>query len=220
MIYANKNEILRDLCYLKAFGYKYINPSFGRQTTSELSADIKELENQIKSCNLCELCKSRNNALIGRGALNAEIMFISNAPSVSEDMSGNFLDGTVGDKFCSLVDEVLNLKKDEFYMTSVIKCKIPQSNVALGLSYELCKPYLLCEIDIVSPKVIVALGESVFSNLTNEAEQKQSFEAIRGNILKFKNSYLTATYSPAWVIKNPSKEQSLVDDLNKLKELL
>lgn len=220
MIYANKNEILRQLHYLKAFGYRYINPSFGSQIENDVPGDIKELEEQIKNCNLCELCKSRNNALVGSGKLDSKVMFISGAPSVSEDISGRFLEGSIGERFCKLVYEILGFNKHEFYMTSIIKCKLPQNNLAISLSYELCKPYLMSQIDIISPKVIVALGESVFLNLINNLERTNSFESIRGNILRFKNSYLMATYSPAWVLKNPSKEQALIDDLNRIKGLL
>ena len=220
MIYANKNQILRQLYYLKAFGYSYINPSFGLQINNDVSTDMNELERQIKTCNLCELCKSRNNALVGSGEIDAKIMFISDSPSVSEDMSGKFLEGSIGNKFCALVDEILGLKKEEFYMTSIIKCKIPPTNIAAGLSYELCKPYLMSQIDIISPKVIVALGESVFLNLIGEPGRKDAFESIRGNVFGFKNTRLIATYSPTWILKNPSKEQAFIDDLNRIKGLL
>ncbi|QKG29515.1 uracil-DNA glycosylase [Campylobacter sp. RM16187] len=220
MIYANEIEILRQLHYLKAFGYRYINPSFGLHIKNNVSNDIKELEEQIKNCNLCELCKSRNNALVGSGRLDSKIMFISDTPSVSEDISGRFLEGSIGEKFCKVIYEILGLNKHEFYMTSIIKCKIHQNNLAINLSYELCKPYLMSQIDIISPKIIVALGENVFLNLINNLERTNSFESIRGNVLRFKNSYLMATYSPAWVLKNPSKEQALIDDLNKIKGLL
>lgn len=220
MIYADKNEILRQLCYLRAFGYRYINPSFGSQIYSDVSTDITELENQIKNCNLCELCKSRNHALTGSGDLNSKVMFITDTPSVSEDMSGRYLEGSAGDKFCTLVKQNLGLSKDEFYVTSIIKCKTPSNLAPSLIKYELCKPYLLSQIDIISPKVIVALGENVFLNLINESEQKQSFESIRGNLLKFKSSNLLATYSPAWVLKNPSKEQALIQDLKNIKGLL
>ncbi|MDO5045275.1 uracil-DNA glycosylase [Campylobacter sp.] len=220
MIYADKNEILRQLYYLKAFGYRYINPSFGSQIYSEVPTDIAQLEKQIRGCNLCELCKSRNHALTGSGKPNSKIMFITNSPSVSEDMSGKYLEGVAGDKFCTLVGEILGLNRDEFYYTGIIKCKTPSNLPPSALSYELCKPYLMSQIDIISPKIVVALGEDVFLNLMNENDQRQSFELIRGNLFKFKNSNLLATYSPAWVLKNPSKERALIDDLYKIKGIL
>lgn len=217
MSFANKNEILRELCYLRAFGYRFISPNFGIEAVSKSAKNMLELENQISSCNLCELCKSRNHALIGSGDLGSKIMFITQMPSASEDMSGRYLDGVVGEKFCQIVAEILGIRKDEFYITSLIKCKTHSNLAPNSVNYELCKPYLLSQIDIISPKVIVALGEAVFLNLINQAN---SFESVRGSVFRFKNSNLIPTYSLAWVLKNPSKERDFIDDLRKIKGLL
>ena len=179
MSYAN--EILRELYYLRAFGYKFadFSPSF-----AALPRSLAELNASIKECNLCELCKSANHVLTGFGGKNAKVVFVFDAPNAAEDASG--------------------------------KCK-PAAKAPTN-AYELCEPYFSAEVRLVAPKLIVALGEEVFYKMIKQSAQ--SFETIRGNIMKFKHSALLATYSPAVVAKNPSKKELFFSDLKKIKEYL
>lgn len=218
MIYTDRLKLLRRLFYLKAFGYRFIAPSLDISAPSPATASLDELKEQISTCSLCELSKSRKHVL-NCSANSAKIMFITDSPSISEDMSGKYLSGVAGDKFSALITQILGLTKDEIYVSSILRCKLTPNTTKISDCYELCRPYLLAEIDILRPKIIVALGEIVFLNLLGDAAPKQSFETIRGSTLKFNGSLLMTTYSPAWLVKNPSKEQNLIDDLIKLKKL-
>jgi uracil-DNA glycosylase family protein len=114
------------------------------------------------------------------------------------------------------LNELAGLKKDEIYVTSLLKCK-PAAKTPTN-AYELCEPYFSAEARLVAPKLIVALGEEVFYKMIKQSAQ--SFETIRGNIMKFKHSALLATYSPAVIAKNPSKKELFFNDLKKIKEYL
>ena len=92
MSYAN--EILRELYYLRAFGYKFADFS---PSSAALPSSLAELNASIKECNLCELCKSANHALAGLGDKSAKVIFVFDAPNAAEDASGEFLAGD--DKF-------------------------------------------------------------------------------------------------------------------------
>ena len=181
MSYAN--EILRELYYLRAFGYKFADFS---PSSAALPRSLAELNASIKECNLCELCKNANHVLTGLGGKNANL------------------------------NELAGLKKDEIYVTSLLKCK-PAAKAPTN-AYELCEPYFSAEVRLVAPKLIVALGEEVFYKMIKQSAQ--SFETIRGNIMKFKHSALLATYSPAVVAKNPSKKELFFSDLKNIKEYL
>ena len=209
MSYAN--EILRELYYLRAFGYKFADFS---PSSMALPRSLAELNASIKECNLCELCKSANHVLTGLGDKNAKVVFVFDAPNAAEDASGEFL--ASDDKFLQNLNELAGLKKDEIYVTSLLKCK-PAAKVPTN-AYELCEPYFSAEARLVAPKLIVALGEEVFYKIIKQSAQ--SFETIRGNIMKFKHSALLATYSPAVVAKNPSKKELFFSDLRKIKEYL
>ena len=202
MSYAN--EILRELYYLRAFGYKFADFS---PSSAALPSSLAELNASIKECNLCELCKSATHALTGFGDKSAKVVFVFDAPSAAEDASGKFLAGD--DKFLQNLNELAGLKKDEIYVTSLLKCK-PAAK-APASAYGLCEPYFSAETSLVAPKLIVALGEEVFCKMIKN---------IRGNIMKFKHSALLATYSPSVVAKNPSKKELFFSDLKKIKEYL
>ena len=202
MSYAN--EILRELYYLRAFGYKFADFS---PSSAALPSSLAELNASIKECNLCELCKSANHALAGLGDKSAKVIFVFDAPNAAEDASGKFLQN---------LNEMAGLKKDEIYVTSLLKCK-PAAK-APASAYELCEPYFSAEARLVAPKLIVALGEEVFYKMIKQSAQ--SFETLRGNIMKFKHSALLATYSPTVIAKNPSKKELFFSDLRKIKEYL
>ena len=176
MSYAN--EILRELYYLRAFGYKFADFS---PSSAALPSSLAELNASIKECNLCELCKSANHALTGLGDKNAKVVFVFDAPNTAEDASGEFLVGD--DKFLQNLKNIAGLEKNEIYVTSLLKCK-PAAKVPTN-AYELCEPYFSAEARLVAPKLIVALGEEVFYKMIKQSAQ--SFETIRGNIMKFKH---------------------------------
>lgn len=210
----NKERFLRRLCYLKAFGYEFSNEYF--LTDQAPNRSLSQLNSQIKSCNLCELCKSKNHSLVGIGNANSKVIFVLDSPSELDDKSGNLLSGAVGEKFYDLIKT--EIKDENFYVTTLIKCK-KNGNAPIEASYDLCRPYLECEVKNVSPKVVVALGEEVFYRLSRSRADK-SFESIRGNAVKSGNMLLVPTYSPFWVMQNPSKKEAFLLDLNKIRRFL
>ena len=121
-----KNQLLRNLYNLKSFGYEY------HETLDFFSSEVKNfklpnnldaLKNSVEHCYLCELCKSRKNVLFGYGNANSDIMFISDEPSNSEDEMGAFYSGKSGELLTKMIENVLNIQKEEVYLTTLVKCK-------------------------------------------------------------------------------------------------
>ena len=161
-----KNQLLKNLNYLKSFGYEY------HETINFISSEIKNvklpdnlelLKNSVQHCYLCDLCKSRKNVLFGYGKNNSDIMFISDEPSNSEDELGVFYSGKSGELLTKMIENVLLIKKEDVYLTTLVKCK--SLNGLNNSNIDTCNDYLIKQIELIKPKLIVALGEKSYSYL-------------------------------------------------------
>ena len=197
-----KNQLLRNLYNLKSFGYEY------HETLDFFSSEVKNfklpnnldaLKNSVEHCYLCELCKSRKNVLFGYGNANSDIMFISDEPSNSEDEMGAFYSGKSGELLTKMIENVLNIQKEEVYLTTLVKCK--SLNGLNNSNIDTCNDYLLKQIELIKPKLIVALGERTYSYLL---KNNMNFAQIRGKDLVYNGITLIATFSPSFLLRNPS----------------
>lgn len=119
--------------------------------------DIIHLSEQIISCRRCELCNSRKNAVPGEGSPDAKIMLIGEAPGRQEDETGRPFVGAAG----RLLDKALkdsSISREEVFITNVVKCRPPNNRKPRGKEIDACREYLLKQIEIIKPKVIVTLG--------------------------------------------------------------
>ena len=115
--------------------------------------EIDELNKQIKECKRCRLSQTRMSAICGEGNLNAKIMLIAQAPGEKEDEVGRMFVGPSG----KVLDELLNkagIKRDEIYMTNLIKCMLPEYRKPKQDEIEACSYYLEEEIKLINPKVL------------------------------------------------------------------
>ena len=195
-----KNKLLQQLNFLKSIGYDYhenLKLSNNNIDNSVLPNNITDLESLVQNCYLCELSKSRNNILFGQGNINASLMFISDEPTSSEDELKSFFVGKTGEQLARMIENVLPLKKEDIYVTSLVKCK---SLNGINMShYDACNSYLDKQIDLVNPKIIITLGEKAYQYLTNDTSV---FKQIRGQELSFKNYKLIPTHSMSFIIRN------------------
>ncbi|MDN5077066.1 uracil-DNA glycosylase [Aliarcobacter butzleri] len=213
-----KNQVLRYLYNLKSFGFSYHESFdiFSKEIKNfKLPNDIKELKNSVEHCYLCELCKVRKNVLFGYGNINSKIMFICDEPTKSEDELGSFYVGNSGELLSKMIENVLNIKKEDVYITTLVKCK--SLNGATNSSFDTCNDYLLKQIELIKPKLIVSLGEKTYSYLMKNGD---SFFQIRGKILNFNSIALMAVYSPTFLLRNPSLKKDAYYDMLKIKSFM
>ena len=213
-----KNQLLRNLYNLKSFGYEY------HETLDFFSSEVKNfklpnnldaLKNSVEYCYLCELCKSRKNVLFGYGNANSDIMFISDEPSNSEDEMGAFYSGKSGELLTKMIENVLNIQKEEVYLTTLVKCK--SLNGLNNSNIDTCNDYLLKQIELIKPKLIVALGERTYSYLL---KNNMNFVQIRGKDLVYNGITLIATFSPSFLLRNPSSKKDAYYDMLKIKNYM
>ena len=213
-----KNRVLKHLNYLKSFGYEYhesLDFFSNNIKNVKLPNNIVELASSVNHCYLCELSKCRKNVLFGYGNPNSEIMFIGDEPSNSEDEIGLHYVGKSGELLVKMIENVLNITKEEVYYTTLVKCK--STNGLNNSNIETCHDYLLKQIELIKPKLIVALGDKTYSYLLKNSD---NFSQIRGKELVFNGISLIATFSPTFLLRNPSFKKDAYYDMLKIKNYM
>lgn len=218
MTKAVKKRVLDHLNFLKSMGYDYheiIEISNKELNSDSLPNDLEELKSLVENCYLCELSKSRKNALFGEGNPNAALMFISDEPSAIEDELKSHFAGKSGEQLTKMIENVLPLKKEDVYITSLVKCK--SANGMNSSHFGSCNSYLFKEIELVNPKLIVTLGEKAYEYLCPDMDK---YNQIRGQIIKYKNYSVLPTFSVSFLLRNPSFKREAFHDMLKIKSIL
>lgn len=212
-----KNRVLKYLNNQKLFGFQYhkeLNINLHSSCDFNLPNSLNELEKSVKNCYLCDLSKSRKNVLFGYGNISSKIVFIYDMPTKSEDEVGSFYFGNSSELLAKMIENVLNIKKEDVYTTTLVKCR---TNGELSFANcESCECYLFKQIDIIKPKLIVAVGDSVYSYLMKD---KDNFFKNRGKVFNYNSSLLIPIYSPMYILKNPSVKKDSYLDMLKIKEI-
>lgn len=190
----------------------------------EKQEEMQELEKQIKDCKKCELHKIRTNALCGEGSLNAEILFIGEAPGYNEDLKGKHFIGRAGKIFDEFLDSI-KLSREKIYITNVLKCKIPKNERPKQEYIEKCTPYLNEQIKIIKPKIIVPLGRFATNYIFERYKIKQQpIQKIHGKVFLIKNLFeevkIIPQLHPAVTVYNFESMETLKEDFAKIKNTL
>jgi len=218
MTKAVKNKILYQLNFLKSIGYEYHNLikfSNNEVNSSSLPDNMESLKSVVENCYLCELSKSRKNVLFGEGNLNASLMLIADEPSASEDELKSFYVGKTGEQLIKMIENVLPLKKEDVYITNLVKCK--STNGINTSHYSTCSTYLHKQIELVNPKLIVTFGEKAYQYLCSD---NSSFNKVRGQMMHFREYKVIPTHSVSFLLRNPSSKKDAFHDMLKIKSIL
>jgi DNA polymerase len=210
---------LKRLYALKALGFEYSDAikSAPPKDNLTLPNDMNNLKNIVNSCHLCELAKSRTNIVFGEGNIDSDLMFVGEGPGMMEDESGRVFVGRAGAMLTKMIENVLNIKREDVYIANIVKCRPPNNRVPTIEEADACKGYLLKQIDIVKPKLIVALGSTSYHHLT---EDNTPISKIRGIEVDFGDCKLLPTFHPSYLLRNPSAKKEAMQDLERIKLLL
>ena len=177
---------------------------------SEIRADIGE-------CTRCKLhTLGRNQIVFGVGNPNADLMFVGEAPGADEDVQGEPFVGRAGQLLTKII-EAIDLKREDVYIANVIKCRPPQNRNPEPDEVEQCEPFLFRQIDLIKPKVIVALGKFAAQCLLRTTDP---ITRIRGREFTYRDSILMPTYHPAYLLRNPSAKREVWDDMKRVRQIL
>jgi uracil-DNA glycosylase family 4 len=168
-------------------------------------------------CSRCKLHRlGRTQVVFGVGNPNADLMFVGEAPGGDEDIQGEPFVGRAGQLLTKII-EAIDLGREDVYIANVIKCRPPQNRNPEPDEVEQCEPFLFRQIDIIKPKVIVALGKFAAQSLlrTNDPITR-----IRGREYKFRDAILIPTYHPAYLLRTPSAKRDVWEDMKRVRALL
>lgn len=181
----------------------------------KMEKKLQEIKQQVIECTKCELSKTRNNSVAGKGNFKSDVIFVGEAPGKNEDLKGEPFIGIAGKKL-SMALESAGITRDEVYITNIVKCRPPNNRVPTTNERETCKDYLKKEIEIIKPKVICILGNTAFGSLLDGKE----ITKYRGKIVRKDNQLYFLTVHPAATIYNQKLIDVLKNDIEKLFKLI
>jgi uracil-DNA glycosylase family 4 len=166
----------------------------------------------IGDCTRCRLHKARANIVFGVGNRKAELVFVGEGPGHDEDIQGIPFVGRAG-KLLTQMIEAMGLQRGDVYICNVVKCRPPENRQPEKDEIATCSPFLMRQLGVIAPKVIVCLGACAAQTLlsTNAGISK-----FRGQWFDFHGSKLIATYHPAYLLRNPPAKGEVWNDLKKV----
>lgn len=181
--------------------------------------DWDTLKSSCMSCTACGLCKTRNNVVFGVGNVTAPIMFIGEGPGEQEDLKGEPFVGAAG-KLLDDMLSIIDLDRTNTYIANIVKCRPPGNRDPLEDEQNACVDYLLSQISLIRPKLIVCLGRIAATKLI-----RPDFRITKehGTFSDYEGIPITAIYHPSALLRDVSKRHETFRDLltirDKLKEL-
>lgn len=185
--------------------------------------DLLDINHQIKQCRFCRLHETRKNAVCGEGKVPSKWMIIAQAPGRIEDEKSHLLIGPSGKIFDELMDRI-NLKREDIYLTNLIKCFLPKCRKPkadeLNTCYDL---YLKKELELIKPQIIVTLGyhvsKFIFRKYDLRVPSKIGFRATFGSLFVSKNKKIVPVRHPATVVHQSKQFSKLLSDYKILETL-
>lgn len=195
----------------------YLISENGEESTPKTDAatQLAELEHICQNCRRCHLSETRTKVVFGTGNPHAKLLFIGEAPGVNEDLQGLPFVGRAG----NLLDKMLKaigLTRAQVYIANVLKCRPPENRTPNVGEVEKCEPYLLKQIAIIQPELIICLGLTSAKTLLRV---EYTLEKMRGQIFQYHNVDLIVTYHPAALLRNENLKKYAWEDFKKIKNL-
>ena len=186
---------------------------FSRNAADALAA----VRTDLGDCTRCKLhALGRTQIVFGVGNPEADLMFVGEAPGADEDIQGFPFVGRAGQLLTKII-EAIGLTRDEVYIANVIKCRPPGNRNPEPDDVEQCEPFLSRQIDVIKPKVIVALGQFDAQTLLRTLDP---ISRLRGRVYDYRGAKLVPTFHPAYLLRNPSSKREVWEDMKLVRDLL
>jgi uracil-DNA glycosylase len=213
---ADELRLLQDLGFthldVRGTASVAVATEVGVATPAESADAWGELEARARVCTLCPLAQKRTSVVFGVGNRNAELMFIGEGPGRDEDLAGEPFVGRAGQLLNDII-KAMKLRREDVYITNVVKCRPPENRNPEPDEMDLCRPYLRRQIELIRPKVIVTLGRYALQSTT---ERAHAISAVRGQWLEVGGIRLMPTYHPAYLLRNPSAKKDVWGDMKQV----
>lgn len=183
-------------------------------TSIDNCKNLDELANLAKNCNNCGLRQGCKGVVFGKGNPNARLMFIGEGPGAEEDKQGLPFVGAAG----QLLDKIISaagFTTNEVYIANIVKCRPPGNRVPTREEAVACKPWLMKQISLIQPTIMVLLGSVALQNLI---DQNARITKARGAWLKYGKTQVMPTYHPAALLRDPSKKRPVWEDIKLVRD--
>src|SRR5271163_3285819 len=170
---------------------------------------LRAIQYEIGDCTRCTLSAGRNKIVFADGDPNARLMFVGEGPGADEDAQGLPFVGKAGQLLNNMI-VAMGLARADVYIANIVKCRPPNNRVPEPVEANTCSPFLLRQIDVVQPEVIVALGATAAMYLLGV---KQSLSSLRGRWHSCRGAKLAVTYHPAFLLRDPRQKGEAWKDL-------
>ena len=185
--------------------------------SGEKKTALIALREEIGDCQRCRLSKGRKNIVFGEGSPDAAVMFIGEGPGEDEDIQARPFVGKAGQTLRSLIRK-MGMKESEVYIGNVVKCRPPDNRTPLPDEIATCIPFLRRQIEIISPRIIVLLGNVALQGVMRSPNLR--ITALRGRFTEYEGIVVMPTFHPSYLLRNPKEKWLVWDDAQKVLEFL
>ncbi len=211
------------LLYCREMGVEALDVSLAVPVTTSVSssgdpaAALESLRvTEIGDCRRCKLSGGRTNIVFGAGSPRADLMFIGEGPGYDEDKQGLPFVGRAG-KLLDQIIKAMGFDREEVYIANVVKCRPPENRTPQPDEVSACTPFLYRQIEIIGPRVIVALGAPAARALL---ETEIGITKLRGTFREYRGIPVMPTFHPAYLLRNPAAKRSVWEDMQQVMSLL
>ncbi len=182
----------------------------GFPRAEDAAAKLRRLREVIGDCRRCMLCERRTQIVFGVGNPRAEVMFVGEGPGEEEDRKGEPFVGRAGQLLTDIITQGMGLKRSDVYIANVVKCRPPGNRNPEPDEIAACQPFLIAQIEVISPKVVVALGKFAAQTLL---ETTTPISKLRGQWAEFRGRKLMPTFHPSYLLRNPADKKLVWADI-------
>jgi DNA polymerase len=197
------------------------NSLFGDMTPEsaklpESNETIEEIRHDIGDCVRCPLYQGRTKIVHTEGDWKGRVLFVGEAPGANEDAEGRPFVGRAGQLLTKII-EAIDLKREEVLIGNVNRCRPPQNRTPTIQEARTCRQFLMREIAVARPEIIVVMGNTATQNLL---DTKEGITKIRGNFQDYYGVKVMPTFHPAYLLRDPSKKRETWEDMKKVRDEL
>ena len=175
-----------------------------------VSQTLEMLRQEIGDCRRCKLFSGRTHVVFGVGNARAKLMFVGEGPGRDEDLQAEPFVGRAGQLLTEIITKGMKMQRQDVYIANVIKCRPPQNRNPELDEIEACQPFLLRQIELVQPKVLVALGTFAAQTLLGS---RVPISRLRGQWHDYHGIKLMPTLHPAYLLRNPGDKKLVWADI-------
>jgi len=177
---------------------------------------LEAIAEKVAACTRCGLAQSRKHTVPGEGNPSAQLMLVGEGPGATEDETGRPFVGAAGELLTQILGSI-GIPRESVFIANVVKCRPPQNRKPLPDEAAACLPYLRRQVQLVRPKVLLALGATAAEGLLGV---RKSLGELRGAVHTFGGIPLVVTYHPAALLRNPNWKKPTWDDVRIARQLL